>query len=156
MNNMSVLEKILEEIRDNAKLGNMHLENIRIEKVEEIIRSHMDDETGTNVGSKSGWIPVEKRLPEINTRVLAIVKHSSWISDFNSDWVPEDKKIHYPETQNTYIAYVNENNEWIFMDEEGNENICDKEFGIDMERVYDVVTQSQPLPEPYKGEQAAG
>lgn len=87
---------------------------------------------------------------------IAIVKHSSWISDFNSDWVPEDKKIHYPETQNTYIAYVNENNEWIFMDEEGNENICDKEFGIDMERVYDVVTHWQPLPESYKGEEAAG
>lgn len=61
---MKVLEKIIEEIRDNAKLGNMHWENIRIEKVEEIIRSHMDDETGTNVGSKSGWIPVGNGLPE--------------------------------------------------------------------------------------------
>lgn len=29
---MKVLEKIIEEIRDNAKLGNMHWENIRIEK----------------------------------------------------------------------------------------------------------------------------
>lgn len=29
---MNVLEKILEEIKDNAKLGNMHWENIRIEK----------------------------------------------------------------------------------------------------------------------------
>lgn len=120
------------------------------------IQDYLSVVTDTNVGRKSGWIPVEKRLPEINTRVLAIVKHSSWISDFNSDWVPEDKKIHYPETQNTYIAYVNENNEWIFMDEEGNENICDKEFGIDMERVYDVVTHWQPLPASYKGEEAAG
>ena len=42
----------------------MHLENVRIEKVEEIIRSHMNDETDTNVGSKSGWIPVENGLPE--------------------------------------------------------------------------------------------
>lgn len=40
---MNVLEKILEEIKDNAKLGNMRWESIRIEKVEEIIRSHMDD-----------------------------------------------------------------------------------------------------------------
>ena len=56
----------MEEIRDNAKLGNMHLENVRIEKVEEIIRSHMNDETDTNVGSKSGWIPVENGLPEIS------------------------------------------------------------------------------------------
>ena len=42
---MNVLEKILEEIKDNAKLGNMHLETIRVEKVEEIIRSHMDEVT---------------------------------------------------------------------------------------------------------------
>ena len=42
---MNVLEKILEEIKDNAKLGNMHWENIRIEKVEEIIRSHMNEVT---------------------------------------------------------------------------------------------------------------
>lgn len=47
---MNVLEKILEEIKDNAKLGNMRWESIRIEKVEEIIRSHMDDIPDTNVG----------------------------------------------------------------------------------------------------------
>lgn len=40
---MNVLEKILEEIRDNAKLGNMRWESIRIEKVEEIIRSYMSE-----------------------------------------------------------------------------------------------------------------
>lgn len=40
---MNVLEKILEEIRDNAKLGNMRWESVRIEKVEEIIHSHMSE-----------------------------------------------------------------------------------------------------------------
>lgn len=56
---MNVLEKILEEIKDNAKLGNMRWESIRIEKVEEIIRSHMDDVPDNN------WIPVSERLPEV-------------------------------------------------------------------------------------------
>nr|DAY69467.1 MAG TPA: hypothetical protein [Caudoviricetes sp.] len=42
---MNVLEKILEEIKDNSKLGNMRWKSIRIEKVEEIIRSHMDEVT---------------------------------------------------------------------------------------------------------------
>lgn len=55
---MNVLEKILEEIKDNAKLGNMHLESIRIEKVEEIIRSYI------NKAENGGWIPVSERLPE--------------------------------------------------------------------------------------------
>ena len=49
---MNVLEKILEEIKDNAKLADMRWETIRIEKVEEIIRSHMDDHPDTNVGDK--------------------------------------------------------------------------------------------------------
>ena len=61
---MNVLEKVLEEIKDNAKLGNMHLESIRIEKVEEIIRSHMIDEQPT-IDADDGWIPVSKRLPEV-------------------------------------------------------------------------------------------
>ena len=64
---MNVLEKILEEIRDNAKLGNMHLEAIRIEKVEEIIRSHMDEVPDNN----AGWIPVSEKLPEEGQDVLA-------------------------------------------------------------------------------------
>lgn len=51
---MNVLEKILKEIKDNAKLGNMHWESIRIEKVEEIIRSHMNEGFNTIV---TQWIP---------------------------------------------------------------------------------------------------
>lgn len=57
---MKVLEKIIEEIRDNAKLGNMHWENIGIEKVEEIIRSHMNHNGDTEM---AGWIPCSERLP---------------------------------------------------------------------------------------------
>lgn len=74
---MNVLEMILEEIRDNAKLGNMRWESIRIEKVEEIIRSHMDDlscEKDMKITRSSrdngGWIPVEERLPEDLEKVL--------------------------------------------------------------------------------------
>ena len=75
---MNVLEKILEEI-------------------EKMIRSYMGTGKDTNV--PSNWISVEKGLPEINKKVLVTVKLSSWISDFNSEWVPEDEKIYHPETQ---------------------------------------------------------
>lgn len=51
---MNVLEKILEEIKDNAKFGNMRWETVRVEKVEEIIRSHMDEGFNTSV---TQWIP---------------------------------------------------------------------------------------------------
>lgn len=43
----------MEEIKDNAKLGNMRWESIRIEKVEEIIRSHMDDLMDIDAEEKS-------------------------------------------------------------------------------------------------------
>lgn len=63
---MNVLEKILEEIRDNAKLGNMRLESIRIEKVEEIIRSHMSEIENDN------WILCSERLPEDGTYLCTL------------------------------------------------------------------------------------
>ena len=82
---MNVLEKILEEIEDVRKIMKSTVatncfrkecENddctvCVCERVIEIIRSHMNDETGTNVGSKDGWIPVEERLPEEGKEVLA-------------------------------------------------------------------------------------
>ena len=159
---MNVLEKILEEIEEKNKIGDDCNENLAfidgvrygLIEAKKIIRFHMEDGKDTNVGSN--WIPIEKGLPEINKKVLATVKHSSWISDFDSKWVPENEKIYHPETQGTYLAYINENNVWIYMDEEGSENICDKEFGDNLGKIYDVVTHWQPLPEPYKGEEAAG
>lgn len=59
---MNVLEKILEEIRDSAKIGSMQGEMVRIDMVEEIFHSHMDHSgDDTEMGD---WIPVEERLPE--------------------------------------------------------------------------------------------
>lgn len=69
---MNVLEKILEEIKDNAKLGNMHLESIRIEKVEEIIRSHMDEVTGANISINSELIDRENLKEEIENLRMTI------------------------------------------------------------------------------------
>lgn len=54
-NNMNVLEEILEEIRDNAKLGNMRWESIRIEKVEEIIRSYMSEKEKVSSAEIISW-----------------------------------------------------------------------------------------------------
>ncbi|MDB8715143.1 DUF551 domain-containing protein [Mediterraneibacter gnavus] len=80
---MNVLEKILEEIRDNAKLGNMHWEAIRIEKVEDIIRSHMDDVPDNN----AGWIPVSEKLPEESDYYMACICNDEVCDyDFRKTW----------------------------------------------------------------------
>lgn len=66
---MQELEKILEEIdqeKKNAALSIRHTTGYKAgqirmaERIEEIIRKHMDD----------GWIPVERRLPESTDYIL--------------------------------------------------------------------------------------
>lgn len=83
---MNVLEKILEEIEDVRKIMKSTVatkcfgkecENddctvCVCERVIEIIHSHMDDVTDTNVGSKNNWIPCSERLPEDGEEMVLI------------------------------------------------------------------------------------
>ena len=51
-------------------MGDMEVDGyVRASRIEEIIRSHMNDGNDTNV--TSNWIPVEERLPEEGKEVLA-------------------------------------------------------------------------------------
>ena len=155
---MNVLEKILEEISEIEKeyvtghkvlyaLGAVGVAT----EISNIIRSHMDEVNDTNV--PSNWISVEERLPEAGELVKVTVHSSEWISDYNSDWVSEEDKIHYPAEYNVYDGFLCRDEAWIFYDKYNAEVTCVKEFGIDKGRVYDVVTAWMPiiLPEPYKG-----
>ena len=95
---------------------------------------------------------MEARLPEIREIVKVTVHSSEWIGDYDSDWVPEEDKIHHPEEYHVHDGYLNENGAWVFYDDEYSENICEKKFGTNKGRIYDVVTAWQPLPEPYRPE----
>lgn len=165
---MNVLEKILEEIEnlnyypegmgcgiEDCGITDIYEAceygwNEAIEAVIEVI-NNMDDGKGTNV--PSNWISVEERLPEAGELVKVTVHSSEWISDYNSDWVSEEDKIHYPAEYNVYDGFLCRDEAWIFYDKYNEEVTCVKEFGIDKGRGYDVVTAWMPiiLPEPYKG-----
>lgn len=123
---MNVLEKILEEIKDNAKLGNMHWETIRVEKVEEIIRSHMDEVTNMSgkrlIDANDGWIPVSKRLPEV----------PEGTEDF---YCPEFNVTIKDASKATTLKYA-----------------PDGTWFDDSWEVYNVMAW-QPLPEPYRPEE---
>lgn len=100
---MNVLEKILEEIKDNTKLGNLHWETISIEKVEEIIRSHMD-ETPNNE-----WIPTSERLPneeEFQKAYIGVACAAGFIVMIKNATIP------------TMAYYLRNSQNWV--DEEGN------------------------------------
>ena len=100
------------------------------------------------------WIPVEERLPEEEILVWVTVKHSSWISDYGSDFIPKEEWGYHPESSGTYKGkyeegiwwYEDEVNEWIRCDGEPNEA---RDPGV----VYDTVIAWQPILEPYKGGQ---
>lgn len=110
---MNVLEKVLEELENHAKLGSMRLESIRIEKVEEIIRSYMENQekfefdfTGVkefvcqcgrhyvNTASDD-WIPCSERLPEEQDSVFAIYKDTHLWSKSMFEKVSDPVNITY-------------------------------------------------------------
>jgi hypothetical protein len=157
---MNILEKILEEIdnrksyheekaykQDDYEIQKMYCSE-ELDWITNIIRSHMNDI------ENDGWIQVEERLPEDGELVKVTVHSSEWIGDFDSNWVPEEDRIYHPEEYHVYDGYLSENGIWNFYDEQHSENTCEKEFGTDKGRVYDVVTAWMPieLPNPYKGE----
>lgn len=133
------------------------------EECSEIIRSHMDEipnckecsrrqqyMRGYEDGKKDNdWIPVEEKLPESGEIVEVTVHSSEWIADYDSDWVPEEEKTRHEEEYNVYYGYLNSEREWVFYDDENSENICDKEFGTNKGKIYDVVTAWRLKTEPY-------
>lgn len=101
--------------------------------------------------AKHRWIPVGERLPELFLNVLATVYHSEWISDYSSSWVPDEEKLYHPESRGTYLAFVDCDGQWTYLDESNQENTCDEKFCDDKSAVYSVVIAWMPLPDPYKG-----
>ncbi|ASM69751.1 DUF551 domain-containing protein [Blautia hansenii] len=91
---MNVLEKILEEIKEATfqedapiYMGDMEVDGyVRASRIEEIIRSHMDD------GSKSDWIPCSERLPEkpVFGEDSYIVQTNNIITPFSAFWDGEE------------------------------------------------------------------
>lgn len=165
---MNVLEKILEEIRNNAKLGNMHCENVRIEKVEEIIRSYMDDGKDINVNNSDAPyitltlnedgvaevyddtydVTVHCESEEEQERVVGILeRYPGWIPVEDTEHTPEDESyvlVSFSNSSHPDIARYEEN------DEGGTYYPGDDEdsylkYGL-------FVNAWMPLPKPYRTE----
>ena len=96
---MNVLEKILEEIgaTEGIRFSRYTELLIAVKDVENIIRSHMDEDKDTNVPSNEGWISVEERLPEEMTEVLCCFENGivqtlwqDWKSRGFGDYLDDD------------------------------------------------------------------
>lgn len=120
-----------------------------VRECKESFRGMIDEQP--TIYADDGWIPVSERLPEIREIVKVTVHSSEWIGDYDSEWVSEEEKMYHPEEYHVHDGYLSENGVWMFYDNKYSENICEKKFGTNKGRVYDVVTAWQSLPEPYKG-----
>lgn len=85
------------------------------------------------------WIPVtSKKRPPSCVWLLATVKRHSWISDFESDWVPEKDKIYHPAQTFVTLARYGKQGLWqiliqnedmpylILEDFNGKESMCEE------------------------------
>lgn len=125
---MNVLEKILEEI-EHEIMTNKEVGRKQSEgmaRAMNFIRSHMEEGEDTNVGSN--WIPCSERLPN-EIEFQEVYCRNQYAAEF----LVTIKGATRPTT--LYFK----NNSW-----------------FDEERNYYKVAAWQPLPEPYKGEEAAG
>lgn len=122
---MNVLEKILEEIEHeimtNKEAGRKQCEGMV--RAMNIIRSHMEEGKGTNIDSKSDWIPCSERLPNEIEFQEAYCRNQ-----YAAEFLVTIKGATRPTT--LYFK----NNSW-----------------FDEERNYYKVAAWQPLPAPYKG-----
>lgn len=90
---MSVLEKVLEEVKDLKEKQNSSNQDYAtgylsaLSTVEGII---------SGVKENDGWIPVEEKLPPFGKRLQATILHHEWIADYDYSWVPEEGKTYYP------------------------------------------------------------
>ena len=50
---------------------------------------------GKDINDPTKWIPVEERLPVQGEPVWATIKHSEWINDYDTDWLPEEEKKYH-------------------------------------------------------------
>lgn len=128
---MNVLEKILEEIEHeimtNKEVGRKQCEGMA--RAMNIIRSHMNDVTDTNVGSKNNWIPCSERMPEEGDFELIVTdKHGNVHARMVYGYADEcEKEMSFYRWDDEYWKCF----------------VCK-----------DAIAW-QPLPKPYKGEETA-
>ena len=145
MNNMNVLEKILEEIEDRKQkykdelilqVSQRNINEIcgkvaELEEIEKIIRSYMGTGKDTNVGSK--------RLIDEQPTVCT-----------DNNWIPYTEQSK-PKKDGIYLVTCDDE-EYPVKRMRFKECLWYWTYGI-----YDgKILAWQPLPEPYKGEEAAG
>ena len=154
---MNVLEKILEEIGNasikvsTVGLPHKYFKAIGTKKIEEIIRSHMDDipncgdcsrrkqyQIGYEDGKKDkDWISVEDRLPEdddMRFYMCIVENHEEDLPMFCQYDSEYGFGFLHDIYDSTSLGFV------------------DTEFSTNDELGYEKVVAWQPLPEPYKEE----
>lgn len=100
------------------------------------------------------WIPVEERLPEDKNLVIATVRHRRWISDYNSDIIPECEWVDHPEWYEVTGVYRDGEN-YIKLDDEMHDITTAVPVEFKKENLGDAIQEViawMPIPEPYQAD----
>lgn len=142
---MQELEKILKEIDVHAiefEMFGISDDYISVGWVKEIIRKHMNDD----------WIPVERELPPLGERLQAIILHHEWISDYDSNWVPEEEKILHPEWTEVCEIMSTKDGTWNYIDRDCGESEACINPQKDLSQAIDEIIAWRYPQEPYRPE----
>ena len=120
------------------------------EKSQEVVRLRREIQKLKNK-ENDGWISVEQELPPLGQRLQATILHHEWISDYDSDWVPKEEKIHHPAYTEVCEIYPIEGL-WFF-------SCREDEYGRDVAYINPIkelgnpiseIIAWRPLPDSYK------
>lgn len=143
------LEKILEEIDEYIYTYKIPPFGMEVEgtvellqKCKDIIRKHMNDD----------WIPVERELPPLGERLQAIILHHEWISDYDSNWVPEEEKILHPEWTEVCEIMSTKDGTWNYIDRDCGESEACINPQKDLSQAIDEIIAWRYPQEPYRPE----
>ena len=68
------------------------------------------------------WNPVEEQLPETGKRCLVKMKHHAWISDYDSERIPDNEKVYHAEYTEICEAIYQGDGDWSYYDLECGES----------------------------------
>ena len=160
---MEGLEKILDEIEKKIERVEQIIVDKPYDKLDEIandtaevfIEAYKECQEVIRKHMNGDWIPIDKEWPPFGQRLQATILHHEWVSDYDSEWVPEEEKIHHPAyTEVCEIYPMGALWAYACAEDDYHRDVAYIEPAKDLNRSVAEIIAWRPLPEPYRPERS--